>query len=69
MINPYPRWLGISAACSYASMSKNTLMGYVLTNAIYGTKKAGKWYIDRNSIDAFMLEDQDALTLGAVAIR
>ena len=61
----YQRWLDIDAACSYSSMSKNTLMRYVATNEIYGTKKGGKWIIDRLSIDRFMLEDADSLNIKA----
>lgn len=48
-----PRWLGITQACQYASMSDKTLMRYVTSGEIFGSKKGGKWYIDRNSIDVF----------------
>ncbi len=39
-------------------MSYKTLMQHVLNDEIYGTKKGGKWYIDRYSIDRFMLADE-----------
>jgi hypothetical protein len=35
-------------------------MGHV-PNEIYGTKKGGKWYIDRYSIDAFMNADREEI--------
>jgi len=38
-------------------MSDKTLMRHVIKGDVYGTKKGGKWYIDRNSIDAFMQDD------------
>ncbi len=54
----HPRWLSITDACKYISMSYKTLMQHVLNDEIYGTKKGGKWYIDRYSIDRFMLADE-----------
>ena len=57
-----PRWLSVREACRYTSMSENTLMRYVPTD-IYGTKKGGKWYIDRHSIDAFMDRDREDVKL------
>ena len=60
------RWLSMTVACRYASMSDKTLMGYIKSGNIYGTKKNGKWYIDRLSIDEFMKSDtvfiEDTLT-------
>lgn len=52
-----PRWLSLKSATQYASMSKPTLMEHVREGAIYGTLKGGKWYIDRESIDKFFLQD------------
>lgn len=53
----YPRWLSVSEACKYTCMSDKTLMRYIRDGQIYGSKKGGKWYIDRLSIDAFMKAD------------
>lgn len=53
-----PRWLGLKQACAYASMSENTLLAHVRAGDIYGTKKIGKWYIDRHSIDVFFEEEK-----------
>lgn len=54
-----PRWLDLNKACTYASMSEKTLLQYInKAKDIYGTKKGGKWYIDRYSIDEFMLKDK-----------
>ncbi len=51
------RWLSVTLACKYACMSPKTIMKYIRQGEIYGTLKGGKWYIDRESIDAFFLED------------
>ncbi len=56
-ININPRWLSVTQACRYCAMSDKTLMRHIINGDIYGTKKGGKWYIDRDSIDAFMLAD------------
>ena len=53
-----PRWLSVTDACRYSSMSDKTLMRYVKTGEIYGKKLGGKWYIDRYSIDAFLKSDE-----------
>ena len=53
----YPRWLSLTEACKYASMSDKTLMRYVISGDIRGKKVGGKWYIDKTSIDTFMLDD------------
>lgn len=56
--NNYPRWMDVKAACAYTSMSKNTLMKYIKKDGcIYAKRLKGKWYIDRESIDNFMLQD------------
>ncbi|MBI5055526.1 MAG: helix-turn-helix domain-containing protein [Nitrospirae bacterium] len=56
--NSYPRWMDVKAACAYTSMSKNTLMEYIKKDGcIYAKRLGGKWYIDRESIDSFMLQD------------
>ncbi|MCX5814971.1 MAG: helix-turn-helix domain-containing protein [Proteobacteria bacterium] len=52
-----PRWLSVKLACAYSSMSKNTIKKYLITGEIAGSKKGGKWYVDKNSIDAFFQED------------
>ena len=64
--NIHPRWLSLSKACSYASMSENTLLGRIKTGDIYATKKGGKWYVDRESIDAFF-ENEKMLAKTIVA--
>jgi excisionase family DNA binding protein len=55
--NGYPRWMDIKTACRYTSMSKNTLMEYIKEGSIYARRLGGKWYVDRESIDNFMLQD------------
>jgi len=55
--NVYPRWMDVKAASKYTSMSKNTLMEYIKDDCIYAKRLKGKWYIDRESIDNFMLQD------------
>ncbi|MHB8880372.1 MAG: helix-turn-helix domain-containing protein [Thermodesulfovibrionales bacterium] len=56
-----PRWLSISQACRYCSMSTETLMKYVRKGDIYGSKKGGKWWVDKLSVDAFFLADKAAV--------
>ncbi|MDA8084056.1 MAG: helix-turn-helix domain-containing protein [Nitrospiraceae bacterium] len=56
-----PRWLSLSQACRYASMSDKTLLRYVLSRRIYGTLRGGKWYLDKESIDRFFLEDDSVI--------
>ncbi|MGD0236811.1 MAG: helix-turn-helix domain-containing protein [Syntrophorhabdales bacterium] len=53
-----PRWLSLSHASKYACMHRQTLMRYVMAGEIYGTLKGGKWYLDKDSIDSFFLEDK-----------
>jgi len=53
-----PRWLSITQACKYAAMGDKTLMHYIQNGDIYATKKCGKWIVDRESIDLFMLTDK-----------
>jgi len=55
-----PRWLSMKQACAYASMSENKLMEHINADDIYATKKGGKRFVDRESIDAFMLSDSRA---------
>ena len=48
------RWLKIPQACSYAKMSKNTLMECIFCGDIKATKrKKGGWVVDRYSIDEY----------------
>lgn len=63
-----PRWLSFTEACKYASMSPNTLMRYV-PHSIYGTKKGGKWYIDRLSIDDWMNKDSEEIEVAVARLR
>jgi hypothetical protein len=53
-----PRWLSVSQACKYASMSRPTLMNHILNGNFYA-KKDGKWRVDRYSIDTYLLSDND----------
>ena len=53
-----PRWLSIKQARMYASMSENKLMEHIESDDIYATKKGGKWFVDKLSIDEFMMEDK-----------
>lgn len=55
--NITPRWLSVTIACLYSSMSDKTLMRYIKNGDIYGIKKGGKWYVDRLSMDDFMKSD------------
>jgi len=57
-ITASPRWLSLSHAAAYASMSKPTLIRRVQDGEIYGSLKGGKWFIDRESIDHFFLNDK-----------
>jgi Helix-turn-helix domain len=61
-----PRWLSVSKACHYCSMGDERLMQFVRAGDIYGTKKGGKWYIDRFSIDRFF-GDENARVSDALA--
>jgi hypothetical protein len=63
-----PRWLSVREACRYTSMSENTLMQYI-PSKIYGTKKGGKWYIDRESIDLFMDKDRQDVILEVARLK
>lgn len=51
-----PRWLSICKACQYASMSKKKLIRHIHAGEIYGAKR-GKWFVDRDSIDDFFLDE------------
>lgn len=61
-LSVYPRWLDMKRACKYSSMSENTLLRHIINGDIYGKKIDGKWYIDRESVDAYMLEDNVTLS-------
>ncbi len=52
------RWLSLTEAARYVSLSDKTLMKYVNAGVIYGTRKGGKWLIDRASIDTWLEEDK-----------
>ena len=64
----YPRWMDVKTACRYASMSKNTLMAYIKDDSIYAKRLKGKWYVDRDSIDNFMLQDPVKIHLAKLRI-
>ncbi|HUJ89061.1 MAG TPA: helix-turn-helix domain-containing protein [Syntrophorhabdales bacterium] len=50
-----PRWLDLRRASAYCSMHRQTLMRHVHAGEIYATRIDGKWYVDRDSIDSFMM--------------
>lgn len=50
-----PRWLDLRLASRYCSMHRQTLLAHVHAGEIYATRINGKWYVDANSIDSFML--------------
>jgi len=52
------RWMSLSEVEEYASMCSKTLLKLVSTGEVYGTRKKGKWYIDRDSVDAYFNEDR-----------
>lgn len=52
-----PRWLSLAQAARYASMCTKTLRRYLETGDIYGSRRGGKWFVDRESIDRFFLAD------------
>jgi hypothetical protein len=47
-----PRWLCMSAACTYASMGLKKMKRHIKAGEILA-KKSGKWFVDRYSIDEF----------------
>ncbi len=49
-----PRWLSVSQASRYASMSRTTIMQHIASGD-FVAKKEGKWRIDRESIDRYQL--------------
>ena len=54
----HPRWLSLTEASKYASMCKKTMVRYVASGDIYASRKGGKWFVDKESIDAFFLADK-----------
>ncbi|MCE5208976.1 MAG: helix-turn-helix domain-containing protein [Chloroflexi bacterium] len=52
------RWFSLAEATQYVSLSDKTLMKYVRSGVIYGTRKGGKWLIDRTSLDTWLEEDK-----------
>ncbi len=50
-----PRWLDLRVAGIYCSMHRQTLMRHVHAGEIYATRIGGKWFVDRDSIDSFMM--------------
>ena len=53
-----PRWLDLASAEKYTCMAKKTLKKRIEAGEIYGSLKGGKWFVDRESIDAFHLADK-----------
>lgn len=52
------RWLSVKEATKYVSLSSATIMKYVKTGEIYGTRKGGKWLIDQRSLDTWLEEEK-----------
>lgn len=52
------RWLSLTEAAVYVSLSQKTLMKYINTGIIYGTLKGGKWLVDLVSLDTWLEEDK-----------
>ncbi len=52
------RWLTVTQAEDYVSMSRKTVMSWINTGLIYAHKTTGTWLIDRESIDAWLEEDK-----------
>ena len=50
---PLSRWLTLKEACAYARVKKDKIVEWERRGLIYGTKKDGKWFFDRESIDDF----------------
>lgn len=53
------KWITLQEARSYARMSVNKVKSIMLQGKIYGTKKDGEWFIDRESIDSYFNQDRD----------
>ena len=53
-----PRWLDLARAAKYTSMSRKTLKKHIDAGEIYASLKGGKWFVDRESIDAFHLDNK-----------
>ncbi len=64
----YPRWLDISKACKYISLSKNTLLKYIMSGDVYAKRLNGKWIVDKKSIDEFMMSDMTDIDIKKLQI-
>lgn len=53
LMNISQRWLTVQEACRYAKMSRTTLMECVNSGDIKGSRRRGKWIVDRLSIDTY----------------
>lgn len=56
-----PRWLSLSDAAEYCSLCSKTLLKYILEGEVYASKKGGKWIVDRESLDAWLLGDETVI--------
>ena len=61
------RWMSLSEVEKYISMCSKTLLKLVRSGEVYGTRKNGKWYIDRESLDAYFNEDR--IMLAEIMLR
>ena len=52
------RWLTIKEACQYGKIKRDTLMKWIDEGYIYGSKRSGKWIVDRQSIDDFYNQER-----------
>jgi len=62
--NFWPRWLRVSAACKYASLSRKTLKRMLIEGDLRGERTpGGHWRVDRESIDEYFSGDHKALEI------
>lgn len=65
IMRPWPRWLGLDEAAEYASMGRDRLKALAQAGDLVGfpdpedrrggSKSAGRWIFDRESLDAYRL--------------
>ncbi|NVM20968.1 MAG: helix-turn-helix domain-containing protein [Desulfobacterales bacterium] len=62
--NLWPRWLKISAACQYASLSPKTIKRMLIEGQLRGDRTpGGHWRVDRESIDEYFEGDKKAVAI------
>jgi excisionase family DNA binding protein len=53
-----PRWLDLYAASRYCSLHRQTLVRHINAGEVYARRIGGKWLVDRQSIDSWLLSDK-----------